>query len=303
MMFGRRGIRRVRDEAELHPHRARFCEMFQRLEREHGVTHYLAHNMTVTPRNVDQVAGVIEQCRDLGFRMFSFQPAAFIGNANRWKDDYRDVSTDAVWARSSGAPAPGCTGARFRSATRAATAAPTAPSSATDTCRCSTRTTRATPHMLERLPPCLRGHGLRRGAHWCVRAAGARSGVTGFLAGGSGWARRFDATSRRRPCPPASPPRPVTFVMHSFMDARVVQPGLGCAAARGCRTEPEIREAQERLQACSYAMAHPEDGSSFRVRPAFRARPWGEPAPRRGAAADGAPDGAGWCGPSCTSEA
>ena len=54
--------------------------MFQRLEREHGVTHYLAHNMTVTPANIGQAAQVIRDCRDMGFRMFSFQPAAFIGN-------------------------------------------------------------------------------------------------------------------------------------------------------------------------------------------------------------------------------
>ena len=97
MMFGRRGIRRARPEAELHPYRARFAAHFQRLEREHGVTHYLAHNMTVTPRNLDQVAGVIRDCRDMGFRMFSFQPAAFIGNENRWKEDYRAFSTDRVW--------------------------------------------------------------------------------------------------------------------------------------------------------------------------------------------------------------
>ena len=31
--------------------------------------------------------------------MFSFQPAAFIGNTARWKDDYRAFSGDEVWAR------------------------------------------------------------------------------------------------------------------------------------------------------------------------------------------------------------
>jgi hypothetical protein len=72
LMFGRRGIRRARSEAELHPYRRRFVDMFRRLEREHGVTHYLAHNMTVTPRNIDQVADVVPDCRDMGFRMFSF---------------------------------------------------------------------------------------------------------------------------------------------------------------------------------------------------------------------------------------
>ena len=40
---------------------------------------------------------MIRDCRDMGFRMFSFQPAAFIGNTNRWKHDYREFSTDEVW--------------------------------------------------------------------------------------------------------------------------------------------------------------------------------------------------------------
>src|SRR3954447_19794380 len=84
MMLGRRGIRRASSEAALNPYRARFCEMFERLERETGVKHYLAHNMTVTPGNVGELASVIRDCRDMGFRMFSFQPAAFIGNTNRW---------------------------------------------------------------------------------------------------------------------------------------------------------------------------------------------------------------------------
>jgi len=97
LMHGRRGIRRARSEAELHPYRRRFCEMFQHLQREHGITHYLAHNMTVTPRTLDQVADVIRDCREMGFRMFSFQPAAYIGNRSRWKEDYRAFGSDQVW--------------------------------------------------------------------------------------------------------------------------------------------------------------------------------------------------------------
>ena len=31
MMYGRRGIKRTRDERELNPYRKRFCEIFQRL--------------------------------------------------------------------------------------------------------------------------------------------------------------------------------------------------------------------------------------------------------------------------------
>jgi hypothetical protein len=97
LMLGRRGIRCPRSEAELNPYRAAFCAMFERLRREHGVTSYLAHNMTVTPRNADEIPAVLRATRDMGFRMFSFQPAAYIGNEARWKDSYRDVSTDEIW--------------------------------------------------------------------------------------------------------------------------------------------------------------------------------------------------------------
>ena len=61
--------------------------------------HYLAHNMTVTPRNLGQLAQVIRDCRHMGFRMFSFQPAAFVGDERRWKDDYRRLDADTVWAQ------------------------------------------------------------------------------------------------------------------------------------------------------------------------------------------------------------
>ncbi|MEO6881692.1 MAG: radical SAM domain-containing protein, partial [Mycobacteriaceae bacterium] len=49
MMFGRRDIPRAPDEAALNPYRRRFVAMFDRLQKEHGVRHFLAHNMTVTP--------------------------------------------------------------------------------------------------------------------------------------------------------------------------------------------------------------------------------------------------------------
>ena len=98
LMLGRRGLPRPKSEAELHPFRLRFCEAFQRLEREHGVTHYLAHNMTVTPRNLGEVADVVRTARDMGFRMFSFQPAAYIGHPARWREDLRAIGGDDVWA-------------------------------------------------------------------------------------------------------------------------------------------------------------------------------------------------------------
>jgi hypothetical protein len=98
-MFGRRGIPRPPDEASLNPYRARFAAMFARLGREHRVRYFLAHNMTVTPANLGQVAGVVRDCRHMGYGMFSFQPAAFVGDERRWHEDYRQLTGDQVWAQ------------------------------------------------------------------------------------------------------------------------------------------------------------------------------------------------------------
>ena len=66
---------------------------------EFGIRSYLAHNMTVTPSNVEQIPEVIIASRALGFRMFSFQPAAYLGNERRWRDGYRALTDDDVWAQ------------------------------------------------------------------------------------------------------------------------------------------------------------------------------------------------------------
>jgi hypothetical protein len=99
MMFGRRGIERPPDEAPLNAYRLRFTAMFTRLKRDHGVRSFLAHNMTVTPANLDQIADVIRACKGFGFGLFSFQPAAFIGDDRRWHEGYRDTTGDDVWAQ------------------------------------------------------------------------------------------------------------------------------------------------------------------------------------------------------------
>src|SRR6266851_3547423 len=99
LMFGRRAIPRPPDEASLNPYRERFAAMFARLRRERGVRYFLAHTMTVSPANLGQVAGVVRDCRAMGFGMFSFQPAAFVGDERRWHEDYRAVTGDQVWAQ------------------------------------------------------------------------------------------------------------------------------------------------------------------------------------------------------------
>jgi hypothetical protein len=52
--------------------------------------------------------------------------------------------------------------------------------------------------------------------------------------------------------------QPITFVMHSFMDAEDVRPAWDGLQRGEISDDPRIRATQERLQACSYAMAHPE---------------------------------------------
>jgi hypothetical protein len=262
MMFGRRGIKRVTREAELHPHRKAFCDMFARLEREHGVTSYLAHNMTITPRNIDQIPEVLAACRDYGFRMFSFQPAAFVGNQARWKDAYRRFSTDEVWRRiEEGA------GGRLHD----------------DAMHIGDKRCNRTAYGFyvgDRYVPLL-DQDDPRDRRWLATFLAAFGGMD-FAAPGAVVAARaaralvrepaalgrlagYGARALRRAGGPravlADRPRAVTFVMHSFMDARTVRPAWE-AMERGetAHADPEVQATIERLRSCSYAMAHPEDG-------------------------------------------
>lgn len=261
LMFGRREIVRPHDEAALNPYRRRFVEMFERLQEEHGVRHFLAHNMTVTPKNVGQIADVIRACKDDGFGLFSFQPAAFVGDDRRWQESYGHTSGDEVWAqieRGAGARLP------FR-----------ALQIGHEKCNRTTYGFYVGPSYYPALDDedpadlCVRDtflqrfggvsfSGTQRGVlvvkvlrvvarhpsaawpflHWAIRRS-RQAGVRNLLRHGV---------------------RPVTFVMHSFMDASDVAPAWE-AMQRGeqCR-EPRLRETQERLQACAYAMAHPETG-------------------------------------------
>jgi hypothetical protein len=262
LMLGRRGAERPTREAELHEHRRAFCEMFDRLEREHGVTSYLAHNMTVTPRNLDEVPEVIRACRDMGFRMMSFQPAAFVGNEARWKEDFRAFSTAEVWARvQEGAGGrlhadalhigdPRCN----RTAYGAYVGERYVPLLDED----SPADAAALQSFLEAFggmdfvaPPAILAARLVRGIarHPAIVPRGA--GMLARFVGRAGGPR---AVLRDRP-------RAMTYVMHAFMDARVVDPAWAALEAGATTHEdPEVLEAMERLQACSYAMAHPDTG-------------------------------------------
>ena len=263
MMFGRRGIKRAADEAQLNPYRRAFCEMFQRLEREHGVTHYLAHNITVTPRNIDQIPQLVRDCRHMGFRMFSFQPAAFIGNTARWKDAYREFSTAQVWQRiEEGA------GARLHynaeqvgdvRCNRTAHGIYVGDRYETLLDEDDPRDARA----LQDFIAAFGGMDFDDGSRGlrAVRCARAVARHPAVLRSGVPWAARLVNRLGGPLTIAREKPKAVTYVMHAFMDAKLVRPAWELMQ-RGERSEdPRILETQERLEACSYAMAHPESGT------------------------------------------
>ena len=260
-MYGRRGNEKPTSEAELHQHRQRFCEMFRQLRADHGVRSYLAHNMTVTPDNLGEIADVIHASRHQGWRMFSFQPAAYVGSEVRWREGFRAMTDEDVWTQielGAGRPLP------YRVLQFGDT-------------RCN-RTSwgafvgdRYIPFLEEDDP-----------ADLAARDAFLRYLPGNYLAEPSTtvkavrigrlivrrpqlalvalrWLRRF---VRRAGGFGALRSRvyPVTFVMHSFMDAAVVAPAWELLQRGETATDPSVLAAQERLRACAYVMAHPESG-------------------------------------------
>jgi hypothetical protein len=52
----------------------------------------------------------------------------------------------------------------------------------------------------------------------------------------------------------------MTYVVHSFMDAADVAPAWRLMQEGRVAEDPDVLATQERLRACTYAMAHPETG-------------------------------------------
>jgi hypothetical protein len=266
MMRGRRGAPRPRTEAELDPYRAGFCGQLARLRREHGVGSYAAHNMTVTPANIEAIPEVIRNNRHTGFAMFSFQPAAYVGDERRWREEYRAISDDDVWAAveaGAGARLPyrAIQVGDFR-CNRAAFGlqvddewVPLMDEERPIDLALRDALFRHLPGMTFTGAPI--GMVALRLARVVVTHPSALATAVRWLSAvlrrAGGLARLARAAARGRL-------RPITFTMHSFIDAELVQPAWE-ALQRGERSdEPEIRAAQERLQACTYSMAHPETG-------------------------------------------
>lgn len=266
LMRGRRGAVRPRDEAELNPFRARFAEMFIALKRDHGIGSYIAHNMTVTPANVAQVAGVTRAVLGMPYDMLSFQPAAYIGDDRRWSEDFDTITIDAVWARiEAGAghriPWQGtqfgdtrCNRTAVALSTGSRLTALLDPDDPRDLAArdrllnhyggmyfggtpawiVGTKTLRALLAHLDDLPVIVSF------ARRLVRRAG-------------GWGAVASAVRRRRLSFK-------TFVVHNFMDASDVAPAWALMEQDVDSNDPKIRATQERLGSCMYAMSHPETG-------------------------------------------
>ena len=260
-MFGRRGAEKPVSEAALHPFRARFVAMFERLRTDHGVTAYLAHNMTVTPDNLDEVPEVIRACRHQGWRMFSFQPAAYVGNERRWREGYRSFTDDDVWARVQagvGRSLPyrvlqfgdlRCNRTSWGAFVGDTYVPVLEEDDAADLA--------ARDAYLRYLPgnymsePSTTVRVLR-----LLRLVGRHPHLAGVALG---WGRRFVGRAGGVRALRAGV-RPVTFVMHSFIDAAMVAPAWELLQRGDRSDDPTILAAQERLQACVYTMGHPETG-------------------------------------------
>lgn len=266
LMRGRRGAVRPRSEAELNPFREKFADMFLDLKKQTGVKSYLAHNMTVTPTNLDEVEQVTRDVLGMRYDMMSFQPAAFIGDDRRWKEDFQEVTIDKVWERIE------------------AGAGQKLPHEAVQfgDPRCNRHTVgvmvdgvfatvldAAEPKDIAARDRFLAHHGgmiFGDIPRWAltvkvIRAIARHPGDLPKLAGlmmrilkRAGGLRRVLRAAR------AGKVSFKTFVVHNFMDAEQVKPAWALMKEGKVADDPKIRETQERLGACMYAMAHPETG-------------------------------------------
>lgn len=267
LMRGRRGIPRPRFEHELDQYRAGFVAMFERLGRETGLRYFLAHSMTVTRANLDQVGDVVAAVVPLRYSMMSFQPAARVGDPRRWIDDPgQGVGIEEVWDR-----------------IEAALGQPVAWQALQfGDSRCNRSAFGVLVHdtwvpLLDPADPAdlafrdavfarIPGVSLAGDEPWVVAVRVARLVTTHpglalravawgvrMVRRAGGWAALARAVARRRV-------RGMTFVVHAFMDAASVIPAWEAQSRGETASDPDVRATQERLQACVYTMAHPETG-------------------------------------------
>ncbi len=221
--------------------------------------------MTVTPANVDQVADVVRNSlARTGFSMYSFQPAAYVGDERRWREDLRSLSPDDVWAQVEAGVGcrlphravqfgdPRCNRTSFGWMVGPRFVPVLVDDDPADLHARDVFLSRLGGIQLGGLPRAvvvarlLRAVASEPGCRRCGTRVGAPRPAPLRWA-----ARRAAALVRGRV-------RPMTFVMHVFMDAEVVEPAWQLMLRDEVSDDPAVRAAQERLGACAYAMAHPE---------------------------------------------
>ena len=258
-MRGRRGIRTTADERQLNSHRQVFAQMFARLKKEHGTRYYLAHNMTVTPANVAQIPDVIRDNRKAGYNMFSFQPAAYVGNEKRWREDFRSIGADEVW--------------ELMEAGAGSKLVYQMIQTGDERCNRTAFGFYLGDNWFPVFEPSEPKDHVARDAFyrylggvyfnapiWLLTIRFGRVAITNpiVIRFGLSWLFR---TIKRVGGPGALIGKkivPMTFVMHRFMDAADVKVAWDLMGKGIQSTDPRIKETQERLASCFYAMAHPE---------------------------------------------
>ena len=100
---GRHGfpINRLTSESDLHPVRESFTKLAAQIRKRTGLPLELAHNCTVTERNIDSVAEVVrwflaDPARSRIWRILSFQPEA---NTGRTIFSEHPVTPAIVWQK------------------------------------------------------------------------------------------------------------------------------------------------------------------------------------------------------------
>ncbi|RFU20146.1 radical SAM domain-containing protein [Geodermatophilus marinus] len=266
LMRGRRGAVRPRSEAELHPFRQRFVQQFRDLRAETGLRYHLAHTMTVAPANLDQVAATVRAVLPMGFSMMSFQPAAHVGDARRWKESYTEVDADAVWAELERALGrrvpheavefgdPRCNRLAFGFLADGAWHPFVDPADPAELAARDAFLAHFGGVAFSGTPPVLLAvKVLRVLRHHPGDVAVALRWARRVLRRAGGPRRLLTAARARRL-------RLMTFEVHSFMDAADVAPAWALMRRGEVAEEPRLRATQERLAACTYSMAHPETG-------------------------------------------
>lgn len=275
-MRGRKGVSRLHSESQLTPHRRRFVAMFQRLRRENGVRFYLAHNMTVQPDNLPTIADAVKDLIGMGFRLISFQPAALQGA--RQVDTLRNSVVDdegaSVWHEIERGAGIRLSYSLFQMGdvrcNRMAVCGVVGAGQEglqsvhifllfDDTCSADVHSRDLIMRHLGNivLPPRLLALKIFRAIlikpwllipalSWCFRVMRRAGGLWAIIRHGI---------------------QPLTIVLHRFMDAedvakawQLMEHDIPSHDARVDAAGPRIRETMERLAACSYSMAHPDDG-------------------------------------------